>query len=79
VEAVQVDKLTIQSKFVWASVSKLTFAFGFVARFFRCPIGAGAGSFFRLCCCVGLGSNAVVNAEDLQPPVTLVRYVLERS
>ena len=36
--------------FVVASFFEVSFPFGFVAGFFWCRLGAGAGSFFRLCC-----------------------------
>ena len=67
------------SVFVCASVSKVGFTFGFVAQFFRCRIGAGVGSFFRLCCwlCVVAVVWAWVltrqSTRTASPPVTLVR------
>ena len=30
-------------------------------------------------CCVGLGSNPAVNADGLQPPVTLVRWASKET
>jgi hypothetical protein len=64
--------------FVVASVSKVGFTFGFVPGTFGFVLAlvqvhfsgcaAGFGRLLR-----GLGSNVAVNADGLQPPVTLVR------
>ena len=69
----QVHKNSI---FVVASVSKVGFAFalgtfGFVLALVQVRCSGYVAGFGLLLC--GLGSNVAVNADGLQPPVTLVR------
>ena len=70
--------------FVYASVAKLGFAFGCSAWCFRCPIGAGVSSFFRLCCWLWVAAVWAwvltrQSTRTASPPLTLAVSPAQQS